>query len=302
MNRVLIAGASGFLGKNLVNYIENSNLSVYQLSLRNLEWEKNIAFAEVIINLVGKAHDHKRQASEADFFEINYELTKKLYNYFINSAASLFIHVSSIAALEEEGTMNVVSEEYIPNPKSAYGRSKRKAEEFLISQLLPQGKRLIILRPTMIHGPGDKGNLMLLFKAINKKIPYPLGAFNNKRSFLSIDNICFIIHNIIHKGETVDSGIYNISDDEPLSTLQIINTIAAITEKRAIIFNVPKNIIHIIAKAGTILKLPLNSKTLTKMTSDLVVSNQKIKTALGIQSLPVTAQQGLEKTIKSFLK
>lgn len=301
MNKVLITGASGFVGKNLLSFLRNTHYLVETLSLRNPDWENNSISANVIVNLVGKAHDHKGQATEADFMESNLGLTRRLFDVFLKSDASLFIHISSIAALEEENALAVVTEDYIPNPKSFYGHSKKMAEEYLLSQALPQNKKMIILRPTMIHGPGDKGNLVLLFKIINKGIPYPLGAFDNERSFIGVDNLCYVIERIINSRHTIISGAYNVADDESLSTLQIINTIGKITNKKALVLKIPVVIIKFLAKAGDYLKLPLNSKRLTKMTSTMIVSNSKIKEALSIEKLPLSAQESLDRTIKSFI-
>jgi len=76
----------------------------------------------------------------------------------------------------------------------------------------------------MIHGPGNKGNLNLLYKLVQKGLPWPLGAFENKRSFTSIDNLTHIITQIIEK--EIDPGIYQIADDEALSTNELIQLIA----------------------------------------------------------------------------
>jgi len=296
-----ITGASGFVGTNLSSFLKDNNYKVKPLSLRNTDWKNDIPSSDVIINLIGKAHDHKGEATENDFFEANYELVKQLYDCFLNNRASLFIHISSIAALEEENAKDIISEEYTPNPKSYYGRSKRIAEEFLLEQIIPEGKKIVILRPTMIHGPGDKGNLKLLYKIISKGIPYPLGAFDNKRSFIGIDNLCFIIQKVIEKKDVITSGVYNVADDEPLSTLEIIKTIGRISKKKPAVLKVPKRLINFMAKSGDVLKLPLNSKRLVKMTSSLIVSNAAIKQAVAIEKFPLTAQEGLDKTIRSFI-
>lgn len=301
--KVQITGAGGFVGQNLVKYLEDRNCKTQALSLRNSEWKNNFDFrSDVLVHLAGKAHDHKGEATEKDFFDINYELTKEVFDYFLKSDSKLFIHMSSIAAIEEESFEGILSENDISNPKSPYGKSKRKAEDFLLSQKLPEDKKLIILRPTMIHGPGDKGNLSLLFKIIEKRIPYPLGAFQNQRSFVGIDNLCFVIEKIIKLGSEAKSGIYNIADDEALSTIEIIKAIGAVTEKKTSILFINKNAIKLVAKIGTFFKLPLNTKRLNKMTSNLEVSNNKIKEMLHIEKMPFTASEGLQKTIKSFIK
>lgn len=296
---ILIYGTSGFIGKNLLSSL-GSNCTVTSSSLRDLTNLDKIHQSDIIINLVGKAHDHKGEATERDFDYANYELVKELYTAFIKSDASMFIHISSIAALEENGSNSALTEEMDCNPISWYGQSKRKAEEYLFSQDIPEGKKVIILRPTMVHGPGDKGNLTLLYKLISKGLPYPLANFDNQRSFLSIDNFNFIIKEIIDKSEKIDSGIYHICDDETLATSSIISVISKVTEKKIFNFSLPKGIVKGVAKIGDMLPIPLNSKRLGKMTANLIVSNEKIKKALGIDKLPISAEEGLEKTIRSF--
>ena len=88
----------------------------------------------------------------------------------------------------------------------------------------------------MIHGPGNKGNLNLLYNLVSKGFPWPLGDFENKRSFCSIENLCFIIRELIERDD-IPSGIYNIADDVPLSTNEVVRLIAESKGKEARIFN-----------------------------------------------------------------
>jgi nucleoside-diphosphate-sugar epimerase len=150
----------------------------------------------------------------------------------------------------------------------------------------------------MIHGPGNKGNLNLLYKLVSKNIPWPLGAFENKRSFCSIDNLMFIFKELI-ESEDIPSGIYNVSDDEPLSTNELIVLIAKSQNRNSKLWNIPKKLIEGIAFIGDKLHLPLNSERLNKLTSSYVVSNAKIKAAIG-KPLPVSSREGILKTFKSF--
>ena len=155
-----------------------------------------------------------------------------------------------------------------------------------------------ILRPAMIHGPGNKGNLNLLYNVVKRGIPYPLGAFENRRSFTSIDNISFVVTNLLEK--EIPSGIYNVADDETLSTNALIELISSISGKNSRIWKVSPHWMNFAAKIGTIFHLPLNSERLRKLTENYVVSNGKLKTALQIHRLPVSSQEGFTKTIHSF--
>ena len=293
---IIITGATGFVGKNLSKFLKEKGHHIVPLSLRKA-WELD-QNAEAIIHLAGKAHDTKNTSAEKEYFEINTELTKKLFEEFLKTPAKDFIYFSSVKATADtvEGFLD---ENHKSNPQTPYGKSKLLAEEYLLSQKLPENKRLFIIRPCMIHGPGNKGNLNLLYKFVQKGIPYPLAAFENKRSFLSIDNLNFLILEML-SNKNVDSGIYNFADDEVLSTNELVKLIANTSGKKEKLWKISSKLISATAKMGDVIKLPLNSERLKKLTENYWVSNQKIKNALGIAKLPVSASEGLEKTIKSF--
>lgn len=296
---IQITGASGFVGQNLQRYLTDKRYEVKKLSLRNANWQNHVG-GDTIVHLVGKAHDHQGTATEQDYYHANVDLAKEIFQAFVDSSATLLIHISSLAALEEFESSSPLTESADCHPVSWYGKSKREAEQWLLAQPLPSGKKLVILRPPMIHGPGDKGNLGLLYKLISRGIPYPLSSFDNKRSFISIDNFSFFIQQVIESQDKIASGIYHIADDEPISTKEIIAIIKHVTGKKVPNIALPKFLVKGMAKVGDVVPIPLNTKRLKKMTSDLLVSNTKIKQALGIGALPLSAKAGLEKTIKSF--
>lgn len=296
--KVVITGASGFVGKNLSDYLKKDYLTE-SLSLR----KKNITSemihgGEAIIHLAGKAHDTKNVSDSSEYFKVNTELTKELFDVFLQSEIKDFIYFSSVKAVADE-VSEVLYEEVLGNPKTPYGQSKLQAEEYILSKEIPQGKRIFIIRPCMIHGPGNKGNLNLLYNVVNKRIPYPLAAFHNERSFLGIDNLNFLIKEILQNKE-IPSGVYNFSDDEVLSTNQLVEIISSVSNKKNLSIAIPKPIINGLAKMGDLIHFPLNSETIQKLTENYRVSNQKIKSTIGIEKLPNTAKHGLEKTIKSF--
>ncbi|SDC95654.1 NAD-dependent epimerase/dehydratase family protein [Niabella drilacis] len=299
--KIIVTGASGFIGQNIMEHLAGS-FQIESVSLRKSDWQHSFQGAFTVINLVGKAHNHKGVATKNDYFYANLELTKQIFQCFITSSATLMIHVSSLAALEEFESTIPLTEENSCAPDSWYGKSKRAAEIWLLDQPLPENKKLIILRPPMVHGPGDKGNLGLLYNLISKGIPYPLAAFNNLRSFISIDNFGFLIKQIISHQEIVPTGIYHITDDEAVSTNDLIEIIRAQTGKKGITLSLPKAFVKLVAKTGDLIPLPLNTNRLKKLTGTLLVSNKKIKSVLKIEKLPITAREGLVNTIKSFQK
>jgi nucleoside-diphosphate-sugar epimerase len=308
--KLLITGIHGFVGSNLVAAL-GDKFEIYGLDIiapekegvkKTYSWDDldNGAIPQVdaIIHLAGKAHDTKNKSAADVYFKINTGLTQKIYDYFVASTASKFIFFSSVKAAADFVPGDVLTEDVVPSPVGPYGESKIKAEEYIQSKPYPDGKQVYILRPCMIHGPGNKGNLNLLYSVVRKGIPWPLGSFDNKRTFTSIDNLTFVINGLLTK--SVESGIYHMADDEAVSTNHLIELICQSLGKKAHIWHVSKGLIECAAKMGNLLHLPLNTDRLNKLTENYVASNAKIKQALGINRMPVSAEQGLLKTLNSF--
>ena len=292
MENIFITGAGGFVGKNLIDYLKSN----YQFRIFNKD-ESILIHSHIVVHLAGKAHDLKNVSDASEYYTVNAELTKKIFDAFLLSDAKVFITLSSVKAVADTLKL-ALTEDYPPNPTTHYGKSKLLAEQYILSKSIPQGKRIYILRPCMIHGPGNKGNLNLLYKIVSKGFPWPLGAFENKRSFCSIDNLCFIINELINH-EAIPSGIYNVADDEPMATNDLIKLIAESQGKKYNIWNVPKSVIKILAKVGDFLKLPFNSERVNKLTETFIISNKKIITNIN-KPLPLSAKEGLMKTLNSF--
>jgi len=288
---VFITGASGFVGSNIMSKLKELNFRQFY---RN---EKVIINEEIILHLAGKAHDFVNTSNVEDYYKVNTELTKEVFDNFLESDAKVFITLSSVKAAADSIDTELM-EDYLPNPLTHYGKSKLLAENYILGKVIPDGKRVYILRPCMIHGPGNKGNLNLLYKLTTKGFPWPLGSFDNKRSFCSIDNLCFIINELINNNQ-IQSGVYNIADDETFSTNELINLIAHSRLKNPKIWNIPKYFVNLVARLGDFLHLPLNSERLKKLTETYVVSNRKIKKAIN-KSLPISAKVGFIKTFESF--
>jgi Nucleoside-diphosphate-sugar epimerases len=295
-NSIFITGSSGFVGSNLVPFLKLKKIGdVVSLSLRE---PVTLDSGQAIIHLAGKAHDLKNSSNPQEYFDVNFGKTKELFDLFVKSDIRDFIYFSSVKSVADS-VKGVLTEEIVPTPLTTYGQSKQEAESYLSGNKLPLGKRLFIIRPCMIHGPGNKGNLNLLYKIVKKGIPYPLGGFENRRSFLSIQNLNYIIEKIL-ADQNISGGIYNIADDEPLSTNEVIEIMAEANGSKAKLWRINSRIIETIAAIGDRLHLPLNSERLKKLTESYVVSNNKIKHALKIENLPISSREGLLTTIRSF--
>jgi len=297
--KLTIFGHTGFIGSYFLRFQKSENIQLVDKNLLNTLNKFHInADSYAIINFIGKAHDHKNTNLVNEYYEVNTKLSNKLFDLFLESNANVFITLSSVKAAADVLFDTILTEDHTPNPNTHYGKSKLLAEEYILSKKIPTGKRVYILRPCMIHGPGNKGNLNLLYKIVIKGFPWPLGAFENKRSFCSIDNLYFVINELI-KNDQINSGIYNISDDEVISTNELIKLISEIRCKPALILNIPKNIIIFLSKIGDIFSLSLNTERLGKLTESYVVSNQKIKNAIN-KPFPISTKDGLIKTFQSF--
>lgn len=318
---ILITGIHGFVGSNLILSLKDHHrlygLDIISPSKEGVEetfsWKdiepafessQKLPLFDAIIHLAGKAHDTKNQSAAQTYFDINTNLTQKIFDFFLKSSAKKFIFFSSVKAAADSVVGDILTEDVTPTPVGPYGESKIRAEELIMDQCgnMPMcqlgEKQVYILRPCMIHGPGNKGNLNLLYSVVKKGIPWPLGSFENRRSFTSIDNLCYVIEGLLTKD--VPGGIYHMGDDEAMSTNELIATICEVMGKKPHIWKINRKMMEGCARLGTLLRLPLNTERLRKLTENYVVSNAKIKTALGIDKMPVNAKEGLMKTIRSF--
>lgn len=298
MKTVLITGHTGFVGTNLTSYLNQKGFQTEGISLRNTVLTNISSSVSSIVHLAGKAHDLSNTSNAEDYFNVNTILTSKLFDQFLESNATTFIFISSVKAIADSlnGTL---TEDEIPNPKTDYGKSKLEAERYILNKSLPKGKKIFILRPCMIHGPGNKGNLNLLYKIVKSGLPWPLGSFDNQRSFLSVENLCFVISELI-KREDIPSGVYNLADDGYFSTNELVTLISNQFNRKPIILNIPKSFIKSVFGFGGFLGLSWNTRKLQKLTENYRVDNSKIKKVLK-NTLPIKSKEGLKLTINSFI-
>lgn len=288
--KILITGAYGFVGTNLCRYLSEKGHACFALDiptakrddvpyktfytwddLDKIEWTG----VDAVVHLAGKAHDLKKVSDPQSYFDINVGLTERIFNA-CNGKVPRFIYFSSSKAADAD---------------TPYGKSKLAAEQFL-------NGRAIVLRPAMIHGPGNKGNLNLLWGIAWRGFPWPLAAFENNRSFTSIGNICAAVEALCERGE---NGIYPIADDEMLSTNRLIGLMAETCGRTPHLWRLPKGLMRFAAKVGDVLHLPLNTERLGKLTEDSFVDNSALKSHLNWSQMPIRAENGMRETLKSFL-
>ena len=291
--KIFLTGSNGFIGNSIQKYFSRP----YEF-IKYKRDSRIIINEDAVLHFAGKAHDLKNTTFASEYYEVNTEFTKKVYDIFLESNAKVFIFLSSVKAVADK-LEYILTEDIMPNPKTHYGKSKLLAEQYILNKQIPSDKRVYILRPCMIHGEGNKGNLNLLFNFVKLGIPWPLGAYNNNRSYCYIENLIFIIKQLL-EDENIPTGIYNISDDLTISTNDLIKLISISQRKSIRIWSIPNSIINILCKFGDYLNLTINSNNLRKLTETYEVSNYKIKNAIK-KDLPFTTITGLQKTFLSYI-
>ena len=261
MKTIFITGVSGFVGSNLVRYLQDKadikiightrdivsarkKFKDYKLELvTDIDaeaWDR--MGVDCVIHLAGIAHDLSGKFHAPDYESINYRMTADLFENFVKSKATSFMFLSSIKAAVDVSSFPA-SEEVQSSPVTEYGKSKRKAEVYIENAKCPEGKIFYIFRPCLIYGQGNKGNLKLLYQFVQRGWPYPLGAFQNQRSLLFVENLNFVFDHFLRN--PCDSGIYHLSDSGSLSTLELVGLIAGLLKKKVSILRIPSGLCFI---------------------------------------------------------
>jgi nucleoside-diphosphate-sugar epimerase len=240
VTRILVTGASGFVGRALVTELANSGHSVRAAMrqpadvfprpvevvavsdlTRPVEWRALLKNIETVIHLAGIAHVGPSIPEEA-YDRVNRLATAELANAARATGVRHLVFASSIRAQCGPSSVRVMRETDLPQPTDAYGRSKLAAEDAVRAASVP----FTILRPVLIYGPGVKGNLERLVRLAQTPWPLPLGLCRNRRSLLARQNLIGAIHHILQtpaaKGET-----YIVADPVPLSLAEIVAALRA---------------------------------------------------------------------------
>lgn len=310
---ILISGIHGYIGSHLVECL-SLNHNIYGLSRSTIAIpgvEKIFLWSElhdtalpqidVIIHLAAEVSAHNRGHDDNVAHDVSCHLARQIFDYFTASQAHTFIHFSSIAAVNDTACDGVVTENTRPAPSTSYALCKGLVENELtrqIPKLTAQGKQLYILRPSMVYGSEGRGNLQLLFSFVRKGLPWPLAAFENKRTFTALDNLTFVVTRLL--STPIPSGIYNVCDDDALATNDLIIIIGEVLGRKVTMWHINKQFIKALAHIGGWFHLYLNPMRLSKLTGNLLVSNGKIKKALAIDRMPIEAHEAMKKSIATM--
>lgn len=263
--RILITGATGFVGRRLVERLGRDGHAL-TLALRRASatpsmggatiaevgeigpetrWEEALAGVAAVVHLAAHVHVAPERAAQeaAPFDRVNHLGTARLYAAAARAGVRRFVFVSSIMALggrTEPGRPFDDATE--PRPETPYGRSKLSAEQALARAAGPDSPELVVIRPPLICGPGVKANLATLARLAALPVPLPLGGLRNRRTLLSLDNLVDAVAAALPAGGP--TGTFVLGDRTPVSTSDIVRHLAAGMGRRARLFPAPVGLLR----------------------------------------------------------
>ncbi|HEY9117028.1 MAG TPA: NAD-dependent epimerase/dehydratase family protein [Roseivirga sp.] len=283
MKRILVSGSSGFVGE----YFCSSRKSTYDIrtiSLRNTPLG-NTDFSNVnsVLHLAGIAHRMEKTEDQI-YYDVNHKLTLGFALRCKEAGVEHFVFMSTIKVYGDSNELLTLETPCVPN--DAYGKSKLLAETELM-RLSDQNFKVAIIRPPLIYGPEVKGNLKRLKEWVDSRSIIPLGGIKNKRSIVGIENLISLIDKIIERRA---EGIFLIQDKAPISTTELIESIAKVKGSKIRLIKIP-------AFLRTILKL-IKPDIHKRLFGTLIVDDSQTKIELNFEH-PYTTEQGLRLMINS---
>ncbi|WP_036487782.1 NAD-dependent epimerase/dehydratase family protein [Myxosarcina sp. GI1] len=314
--KVLITGATGFIGSRLIPRLERENNCQLYAAIRhqqqlpttvtpivvgeidgNTEWNQALKDIDTVVHLAGRAHvlDEKAANPAAEFIRVNIEGTANLVRQAIKAGVKHFIFISSIGAMTTLCD-RLLTEDYPPNPDTPYGRSKLKAEKAIVELTKNSYMTWTILRPTLVYGKGNPGNMASLVKLVRTGLPLPFGAIKNRRSFLYVGNLVDAIAVCLAHPQA-KNRMFLIGDNQILSTPELIQIIARNLDRRSFLLPIPASILKLLGYMGDGIenfwqKFPFNSTAVNRLLGSLAIDNSDICQTLNWKP-PYTTESGL---------
>lgn len=265
--RIHVTGATGFVGRHLIKEAERRGHEVVALVRRRderlacarqieigdiaerVDWSEAVAGADAVVHLAARVHVMKETSTNADleYARVNVAPTLRLAQAAADARVGRFVFVSSIKVNGELTSGAPFTAESVPRPADAYGRSKHLAEIGLREIAEDRGLGVAILRPTVVYGPEVGGNIRRIGRAVAKRIPMPLASVHNSRSMLSVDNLA---RGALAAAQTElrGSGVFLLSDREPISTRRLVELLAEGSGVRPCLLPVPAGLLRLAGK------------------------------------------------------
>lgn len=308
--KILITGATGFVGRHLVKSLKNQGVEltlvarsshINQSNIRylysdlntNFDWQSSLTDCDIVIHLAGRAHVMKEEAGNPyqAYAEINIEATKRLAEQAALYGVKRFIFLSSVKVNGEITDSVAFTETDIPQPEDDYGKTKYEAEKALSVIAKETGMEVVIIRPPLVYGTGVKANFKNLIKLSHLSIPLPFGAIHNKRSLIYIENLIDFIVLCTHHPKAANET-FLISDDADVSTTQLIKYIREANGQKSWLLPVPKSWLT------CVFKLIGKSSLSDRLCGNLQVDITKAKTLLNWKP-PYSVKEGIARTVSN---
>ena len=309
MNRILVTGAGGFVGRPLCEELLHSGYRV-RAAVRALgqfpagmeavavgaidgrtDWADALRGVDTLIHLAARVHVMRDSAADplAEFLKVNLHGTANLAQQAARAGVKRLVCVSSVKVNGEETFgQRSYTELDTPAPQDPYGISKWRAEQDLHRIALETGLEVVIVRPPLVYGPGVKGNFISLLAAIDRGMPLPLAGARNLRSLIYVGNLVdALIACATHPAAAGQT--YLVSDGDDVSTALLVEKIAEALGRNSRAFNFPPGLLR---AAATLLG---RAEQVNRLFGSLRVSDKKIRGELG-WSPPYTLEQGLRET------
>lgn len=307
MKRVLVTGASGFVGKRLCEYLEDKGFDVTR-AVRHADgtakgtcsvgsvgpdtnWNEALTGVDVIVHLAARVHVMEDDAADplAEYRRVNVDGTKKLAMVAVKAGVRRFIYVSTIKVNGEATFGKAYSASDTPHPVDDYARSKLEAEDCLWRIAAETGLEVVIVRPPLVYGPGVRANFLRLFKWVCRGRPFPFLRVANSRSLVALDNLVDLLTVCVTHPQAAGKVLL-VSDDEDVSTTELIRRISIHMEKHARMIAVPVSILRGVAR------LFGKQAVIERLTGSLQVDISDTKEALNWNP-PVTLDEALRETV-----
>jgi nucleoside-diphosphate-sugar epimerase len=315
--RVLLTGATGFVGRGLLERMSSQvdlelvaavrkqalglpgNVASRQVSglEADANWRAALEGVEVVIHSAARVHVMHDESSDplAEFRKVNVEGTLNLARQAAEAGVRRFIFISSIK-VNGEGTPlgSPYRADAQPQPADSYGISKMEAEQGLRALAAETGMEVVIIRPTLVYGPGVKANFLSMMRWLHKGVPLPFGAIHNQRSLVALDNLVDLIVTCIDHPAAANQT-FLVSDGEDLSTTELLRRMATALGKPARLLPVPSWLLE--AGASILGKKALSQR----LCGSLQVDISKTRELLG-WTPPLSVDAALRKTAAHFLE
>ena len=313
--KILVTGATGFIGTRLSETLTNSGHQVRNTTRSlapnssttcevitcDLESADNLDHlttgCDAIVHLAGRAHvmSDDPATSESLYLSANVDVTKKLAQSASRTGVKRMILMSSVKVNGESTTIDTpFTSQDAPNPQDPYGRSKTQAEQALWDVASTSELEGIVIRPPLVYGPGVRANFASLIGIVNRGIPLPLGSINNKRSFVSIDNLIDCIATALQSSNAAGQTLM-VSDGNDLTTPELIRSIASALRKSPKLFPFPSALLKLAATTAG--KRGAYDRLCGSLTVDIALTKQKLS-----WTPPFTVQDSLQRTVDAFIQ